>query len=110
MTFVRSKDAYRSDKKYYKAKADDSTTAEVVAIAVEGKGANQTCTIIRQGYVRNDSWSAFTDSIVYLSTATAGKMQSSVPDSSGDQIKRVGQAVDSKIIFFNPSQDIGEVK
>ena len=99
-----------SDKKYYKAKADDSTTAEVVAMAVEAKSANNSCVIIRQGYVRNDSWSAFTDSIVYLSTATAGKMQSSVPDSSGDQIKRVGQAITDKIMFFNPSQDIGEVK
>lgn len=99
-----------SDKKYWKARADNASTAEVVAMAVETKSANNSCVIIRQGYVKNDSWSSFEDSIVYLSTATAGKMQSSVPVSSGNQIKRVGQAIANKVIFFNPSQDIGEVK
>lgn len=99
-----------SDKKYYKAIGDDPDKAEVVAMAVAAISKDASGVIIRQGYVRNDSWDAFTDSIVYLSTSTAGKMQSSVPDTTGDQIKRVGQAVDSKIIFFNPSQDIGEVE
>jgi len=99
-----------SDKKYYKAKADAPETAEVVAISVDWALADQSCTIIRHGYLRNDVTFWFDDSIIYLSTSTAGKMQSSAPSTSGDQIKRVGQAVDSRIIFFNPSQDIGEVK
>ena len=98
-----------TDKEWKLAKADASTTVPALAIALESKGDGQTCKLLRQGYIRDDSWD-FTASMVYLSTSTAGAVQSTAPSTTGNQVQRVGQAKTADIMFFSPSINVGEVK
>jgi len=98
-----------TDKEWKKAKADAVGTTPALAIALESKGDGQACKLLRQGYIRDDSWD-FTGAMVYLSDTTAGGVLSAAPSDTGDQVQRVGQAKTADILFFNPSIDVGEVK
>ena len=75
---------------------------------METKGDGETCLILREGYIRDDDWN-FTSSMVYLSDTTAGGVLSAAPDTAGDQVQRVGDAVSADIMYFCPSIDVGEI-
>lgn len=97
-----------TDKEWKLAKADAAATTPALAIALESKTDGQTCKLLRQGYIRDDTWN-FTAAMVYLSDTTAGSVLSAAPSDSGDQVQRVGQAKSADIMYFNPSIDVGEI-
>lgn len=95
--------------KWKKAKADAYATARSRRIALETKGNGENCLMLVKGYIRDDSAFEFTSSIVFLSIATAGATQSTVPAVATNQVQIVGTAISADIMEFNPSEDVGEI-
>jgi len=96
-----------SDGKYWKAKADAYTTTPAVVMAMASISANAAGIVLLNGYVRYDSWS-FAAANIWLSASTAGAITSTQPSTTGNQIQKIGIALSSTKLIFNPSTDIGE--
>lgn len=92
-----------------KAKADVIGTTPAQRIALEGKTDGQTCLMLVQGYIRDDSAFDFGAARVYLNDDTAGTCDDTAPAESGDQIQIVGIGITADILYFNPSIDVGEI-
>jgi hypothetical protein len=78
-----------------------SSSRGLLAIAV---GVTFNVGMLIRGYYRLDTWSWTQGDILYLS-ATSGAITSTQPTGSGDIVRVVGYALDSRTIYFNPSQD-----
>ena len=98
-----------TDKEWKKAKADAYATAKAERIALESKADGETCLMLVKGYIRDDSAFDFGASVIFLNDETAGTCDDLAPAESGDQIQVVGTAGNADILFFNPSQDVGEI-
>ena len=98
-----------TDKEWKKAKADVYATTPAERIALESKTDGQTCLMLVKGYIRDDSAFDFGASRIFLNDDTAGTCDDTAPAESGDQIQVVGTAKSADILFFNPSQDVGEI-
>lgn len=80
------------------ADADAETTMPVVAMALEtGTGSKK---VLRQGYIRDDTWN-WSAGLIYAST-TAGGLTQTAPSGTGDIVQIVGEAVSADIMYFNP--------
>ena len=99
---------YKSDSKWWKAKADAYATARGKAIATASISANATGTLLLKGVIRYDTWAWTAASEFWLSAATAGLLTHTQPSTTGNQIQYLGWAIDADNIFFSPSMDIGE--
>ena len=97
-----------TDKEWKKTDADAAATMPGLRIALDSKADGQDCLMLVQGDIRDDSAFAFAGSMVYAS-CTPGDITSTAPSASGDQIQRVGQAKSADILFFSPSNDVGEI-
>lgn len=97
-------------KEWWKAQADTYATARGTRIALETKNDGETCLMLVKGYIRDDSAFDFGAVPIFLNDDTAGACDDTAPAESGDQIFMVGEAKSADILFFNPAQDIGEVK
>lgn len=82
----------------YLADADASTTMPVVGIATEAISSTGAGDILRQGYIRDDSWAWTVGGLIYAST-TAGGLTQTKPTGSGDQVQIVGYAYSADIMF-----------
>lgn len=91
------------------AKANGAATAPALRIALETKGDGETCLMLVTGYIRDDSAYEFTAAIGYLSIATFGAVQYTVPSVAGNQVQRVGVGISADIMYFAPSIDVGEI-
>jgi len=98
-----------TDVEWKLAKADAFATAKATRIALETKANGETCLMLVKGYIRNDSAFDFGAARVFLNDDTAGTCDDTAPAESGDQIQVVGTAKSADILFFNPSQDVGEI-
>jgi len=98
-----------TDVEWKKAKADAVGTTPAMRIALEVKDNGETCLMLVEGYIRDDSAFDFGAARVYLNDDTAGTCDDTAPAESGDQIQLVGIAVSADILWFNPSIDIGEI-
>jgi len=98
-----------TDVEWKKAKADAIGTTPAMRIALEVKDNGETCLMLVEGYIRDDSAFDFGAARVYLNDDTAGTCDDTAPAESGDQIQLVGIAVSADILWFNPSIDIGEI-
>lgn len=96
-----------SDGKYWKAKADAYATARCAGIATASISANASGTILIRGTMRYDAWN-WTAAEVWLDAATAGAGTSTQPSTTGNQIQYIARALTADVLFFNPSNDIGE--
>lgn len=96
-----------SDGKYWKAKADAYTTARCTGITTASISANASGTILIRGTMRYDTWN-WTAAEIWLSAATGGAGTSTQPSTTGNQIQYLGLALTADVIFFKPSNDIGE--
>jgi len=94
---------------WMKAKADVFGTTPALRIALESKADGETCLMLVKGYIRDDSAFDFGASRIFLNDDTAGTCDDTAPAESGDQIQLVGTAKSADILFFNPSQDVGEI-
>lgn len=91
----------KSDGKLWKADANGTNTYPALYIATEAKSADEVCIVLKNGFIRLNSWSFTVGSIIYLS-GTAGSITSTIPAISGDAIQIIGIAVSSNTIDFNP--------
>lgn len=99
---------YKSDGKWWKAKADAYATARCKGLATGTINANATGVILLEGIFRYDTWAWTTGSEFWLSAGTAGDITHTQPSTTGNQIQYLGWAIDADNIFFKPSMDIGE--
>jgi hypothetical protein len=97
-----------TDGKYYKADADTATTMPAIALALEAMSANGTGKFLLQGIVSNSSWS-FTNSTILYVHNNPGEIMTVSPNGTGDQVQRIGIAINSNTILFSPSLDVIEI-
>jgi hypothetical protein len=91
----------KPDGKWWKADADANATMPGLRMALETKSADQTCSMLVAGRVRNDSWNWSVGGYVYASTTTGGLTQEA-PSGSGDIVQKVGYAYHADKIIFDP--------
>lgn len=95
--------------KWYKAIANVYTNARCDAVWVDTTTyTGDVGTAMVNGTIRNDNWN-WTDPAIWLSATVAGRGTSAQPNILGNQIQYIGLAFDQHTMFFNPSNDIGEV-
>lgn len=94
------------------ANASDSSGVPGIYIAAETILADSSGKFLRNGIIRNDSWSWTVGQRVYVDTvATTGNtLTQTAPINSGNQVQAVGVAIKSNIIDFEPSIDVIEVQ
>ena len=98
-----------SDGKFWKADASSDTTSKGrLAMATEAKGADQSCTVLLYGKLRNDSWSWTPGDILYVSP-TPGGPTNIMPSGTGEIVRIPGHAHTAKIVFFNPEHSYLEI-
>lgn len=97
--------------KYWKADCNLTTKMYAVAIAVETINADATGTFLIEGYLRDDSWTAWTvgSETPLMVGWTEGTLTQTLPSSTGDQLQRVGYPIASKIIRFDPDSTVIEL-
>jgi len=96
-----------ADGHYEECDADNEADMPCTALALDtGTGIKE---VLLFGYICESDW-AFDNAgdVVYVSTAE-GDLTTTRPSGSGDQVQRVGIAVDTTILYFNPSLDVGQV-
>jgi len=92
----------KSDGKWWKADADAVATMPAMRMALESKTADQTCSMLVAGRVRDDDWAWTVPALLYAS-GTAGAMNMTGPTGSASQVQVVGQAYHADKILFSPS-------
>ena len=92
-----------------KARANAIGTTPAQRIALESKADGQTCLMLVQGWIRDDSAFDFGASKIFLNDDIAGTCDDTAPAESGDQIQVVGIAIGADKMYFNPSIDVGEI-
>lgn len=98
---------YLSSTGYNKAKADADSTLPSVGMCIEtGTGARK---VLKKGYVKNNAWSWTVGQLLYVSTATAGAITSTLPATAGSRVQIIGYAEAPTIIFFNPDYTFVQV-
>jgi hypothetical protein len=91
----------KSDGKWWKADADASTTMPCLRMALESKTADQTCSMLVAGRVRDDDWTWTVGGIIYASTTTGGLTQTA-PTGTADIVQQVGIAYHADKMIFAP--------
>jgi hypothetical protein len=100
---------WKSDSKFWKADADaEATTKGLLAMATATISAAASGVFLLRGYIRDDSWAWTVGNPLYVST-TPGNPTATRPSGTGDQIRVVGFAKHADYIWFNPSNDYGEL-
>lgn len=82
------------------AKADNSSTAQAVGVAIEDANAAEACSYITEGQVERGDWTTIADVVsltpgvsYFSSAATAGKITATAPTIVGQYVVRVGRAI-----------------
>lgn len=92
----------KSDGKLWKSDADASTTMPIIALALGAISADGSGNVLRQGYIRDDSWAWTVGGLIYASL-TSGELTQTRPTVSNDRIQIVGYAYSADIMYFNPN-------
>ena len=99
----------KSDEKWWKTDADvEATTKGLIGIAMAAISANSTGKVSILGRVYNAGWSWTVGAPIYVS-CTAGGITQTAPSGSGDQVRKIGHALSSTTIIFNPDATILEI-
>jgi hypothetical protein len=99
----------KSDGKWWKADANAASTMPGLRMALETKSADQTCSMLVAGRVRDDDWAWTIGGLIYASAAVVGGLVQAQPNGSGDQIQVVGVAYHADKMIFDPSPVLAEV-
>lgn len=85
--------------------ADDvASSSGMLGIALETQTAGTALNVALPGsFVRDDSWSFASGTVLYVATTTAGGITISEPSATDDISRVIGWAVNPTTIFFNPS-------
>jgi hypothetical protein len=98
----------KSDGKWWKSDADAAATMPGLRMALETKTANQTCSMLVHGRVRNDAWNWTVGGIIYASTTT-GELTQTAPSGTTDIVQIVGEAYHADKMIFNPDISFLEI-
>jgi hypothetical protein len=95
--------------KWYKAQADVYANSRCEGLwtdtTVDDGGVGF---VLTEGIVRIDSWE-WDDTAVWLSPTVAGTATSTQPSTITEMLQYVGMAISPTTLYFNPSNDIGEI-
>jgi hypothetical protein len=78
-------------------------------MALESKSADQTCSMLVAGRVRDDDWNWTVGGLVFAST-TAGALTQTAPSGTTDVVQIVGVAYHADKMLFAPETDSSEVQ
>ena len=98
----------KDDGKWWKADADAAATMPVLRMALETKSADQACSMLVHGRVRDDDWTWTVGGIIYASTAP-GALTQTPPSGTADVVQIVGEAYAANKMIFNPDLSFLEV-
>lgn len=94
-----------SDGKWHKTNADDAATSGdvMIGMCVLACSAGAATQIILCGIVRSDDFPAMTASAPMYVGLSAGEIQDDQPTGTDEVVRRVGHAIGSSTLYFNPS-------
>lgn len=95
---------FKSDGKWWKAKADVIATAPCEGLALE-TASSGTHRVLLQGIFRKDAWAWTVGGLVYLDASTSGGLTQTQPSATDQVIQIVGRAWHADRIYFNPGYD-----
>ena len=98
----------KSDGKWWKSDADAAASMPGLRMALESKTADQACSMLVAGRVRDDDWNWTVGGMIYASTTT-GALTQTAPSGSADIVQIVGIAYHADKIIFNPSMTFLEI-
>ena len=99
----------KSDGKFWKADSDaEATTKGMIAMSTGTINTDATGTFLLYGFIRDDTW-AWTVGAKLFINPTPGNATATQPSTTGQQIRIIGYAYSSTIIFFNPDNVYIEV-
>jgi len=78
-----------------------SSSKGLLSIALSTSTSNG---MLLRGYIYNSAWNWTSGATLYLNT-TAGTMTETQPSGTADIVRVVGYAINSRLIYFNPSQE-----
>ena len=99
----------KSDGKWWLADADAAATMPGLRMALESKSADQTCSMLVAGRVRDDDWAWTVGGLIFAST-TGGGFTQTAPSGTTDCSQVVGQAYHADKMIFQPSILFDEVQ
>ena len=99
----------KSDGKWWKADADAAATMPGLRMALESKSADQACSMLVHGRVRDDDWNWTVGGLIYASTDAGGFTQTA-PSGTTDIVQIVGIAYHADKMIFNPEADTLEIQ
>jgi len=90
--------------KWKKAKADSHTTCcQLLGIALESGGLNDTRLVLLRGFIRDDDWDfTFEGTQLYVSPTTAGVITQVIPTTSGHIVRIPAYVISADSIYLNP--------
>jgi hypothetical protein len=100
----------KSDGKWWKADANAAATMPGLRMALESKTADQTCSMLVGGRVRDDDWNWTVGGLIFASAAAVGGLTQTPPNGSTDVVQIVGVAYHADKMIFAPETDSSEVQ
>ena len=92
----------KSDGKLWKTTNTSGSSQEPgMAIALETKLANLSCSVLLEGFIRDDSWSWTIGQKIFM--GAAGAMTTTLVAGSGTVVQVCGVALQASVIWFNPN-------
>ena len=99
----------KTDGYWWKTDADAVvSTKGLLGLAMETKTVGNAVKVLIFGKVTDAGWSWAVGNPIYVS-CTAGGLTQTAPSGSGDQVRKIGHALSSTIIIFNPDATILEI-
>ena len=99
----------KSDSKWWKTDADvEATTKGMLGLVMQTKSAGQTVRVLLFGRASFTGWGLTVGATQYVSCAK-GLITETAPSGSGDQVRKIGHALSSTTIIFNPDATILEI-
>jgi hypothetical protein len=98
---------YLSSSGFNLAKGDAAATLPAIGIILETGTGNKK--VLTKGVIKNAAWSFTKGDLIYISNATAGALTATKPTTVGNRINIIGTALDTNVIFVNPSTTFIEV-
>ena len=99
----------KSDGKWWKADANAAATMPGLRLALESKSADQACSMLVHGRVRDDDWNWTVGGLIFAST-NAGALTQTAPSGPTDVVQIVGVAYHADKMIFAPETDSSEVQ
>lgn len=99
----------KSDGKYYLADANSSSTMPCVCLCAQTSiAADASGDFLLRGSIKNDKWNWTIGDYLYTS-GTAGSLTQTAPNTTGDQVQRIGYAYATDALMYSPG-DYTEVE